>query len=178
MPLSRYKQIEEKAGEILSKAGIVKPPVPVRRLAKELGATIRYEPYTGENDDLSGVLFREATKAIIGVNASHSRVRQRFTVAHEIGHMCLHLHEDIFVDGTASTLRRDKKASQASDLREMEANHFAASLLMPKKFVEAIAKKKLVPSWKIPDLAKTFGVSVEAMTFRLSNLEYQINQTG
>lgn len=178
MSLSRYKQIEEKAGELLSKAGITKAPVPVRKLAKEVGATIRYEPYAGENDDLSGVLFREAEKAIIGVNASHSRVRQRFTVAHEIGHMCLHLNEDIFVDGTASTLRRDKKASQASDLKEMEANHFAASLLMPRKFVESIAKRKIVPSWRIPELAKTFGVSMEAMTFRLSNLGYQIDQTG
>ena len=43
----------------------------------------------GEEDkDLSGFLYREGAHSIIGINKTHVPVRQRFTIAHEIGTCC------------------------------------------------------------------------------------------
>ncbi|WP_301176672.1 ImmA/IrrE family metallo-endopeptidase [Actinomadura geliboluensis] len=41
-------------------------------------------------DDVSGMLVREPTRTVIGINQGHAATRQRFPVAHEIGHLQLH----------------------------------------------------------------------------------------
>ena len=175
----RPEQIELEAQKLLQKAGVVKLPVALRRLAKKLGATVRYEPYPQDEQGLSGILFREGDKTIIGVNALHAKTRRRFTIAHEIGHMVLHKQDALFVDGSFLVHKRDRKSSQATDLKEIQANQFAAALLMPRTLLEKRAKKEDLLSLKsVIELASEFGVSTEAMTFRLTNLGYQINQTG
>lgn len=168
--------IERHTETLLQEFGATNAPIPVDRIAKSLGATIRYEPYdNSEGDDISGILFREGGKVIIGVNASHSEVRQRFTIAHEIGHLRLHTG-DLFVDGAARPLRRDQRASQAIDRREISANQFAAALLMPKKLLSTNLKSvRLVPLSLVHSLAEEFEVSAEAMAFRLKNLRYDID---
>jgi Zn-dependent peptidase ImmA (M78 family) len=145
-------------------------PVPVDQIAEALGVSLRYEPLEG---GLSGVLFRDhGGRQVIGINASHAPVRQRFTIAHELGH--LRLHEDaLYVDGL---VRRDDKSSLALDPQEIEANSFAAELLMPRKLVlREIAER--VPEGAVADparlirrLAREFAVSEQAMEYRLVNL--------
>ena len=56
--------------------------------------------------------------AVLGVNDWHADVRQRFTVAHELGHLKLH-HDELFVDGV---LKRDDQSSLAIRPHEIEAN--------------------------------------------------------
>lgn len=175
----RPEQIESEAQKLLQKLGVVKLPVALRRLAKKLGAMVRYEPYPEDEQGLSGILFREGDKTIIGVNALHAKTRRRFTIAHEIGHMVLHKQDALFVDGSFLVHKRDRKSSQATDLKEIQANQFAAALLMPQDLLEKRVKKEYLLSLKsVIELASEFGVSTEAMTFRLTNLDYQINQTG
>jgi len=174
---SKPSLIEREVRQLLTEADVKGPPVPVKKLARMKGAKIRYEPYEDNNQELSGVLFREGDKKIIGVNSLHAPVRQRFTIAHEIGHLLLHT-DDLFVDGTVQALSRDRKSRQATDRKEIDANQFAAALLMPKQFlVDRIQRGRTVNLSKLYELAEEFRVSAEAMTFRLGNLGYMIDQT-
>ncbi len=60
-----------------------------------------------------------------------STVRQRFTIAHELGHFFLHrASSTVFVDA-APIFFRDESSSNGSQREEIEANAFAAELLMP-----------------------------------------------
>ena len=145
-------------------------PVPVDQIAKKRGVKIRYEAFEG---DLSGALYRvDAGTTVLAVNSWHADVRQRFTIAHEVGH--LELHSDaLFIDGF---LARDGDSSMAIKSEEVEANAFAAELLMPRYAVLA-ELNAAVDAGNSPtlkrvalQLAHTFDVSEQAMQFRLVNL--------
>lgn len=53
-------------------------------------AAVRYSPFEGE---LAGMLVRGDGQIVIGVNSLHPLNRQRFTIAHECGHLLLHKGE-------------------------------------------------------------------------------------
>ncbi len=164
----------KKAKEILQKHKVVRPPVPVNRIAKAMGAVLCFEPFKGA-DDISGILYRDGDSKIIGINSAHSPTRQRFSIAHEIGHMVLH-ERDLFVDKVVKVNFRDGTSSLAVDREEIAANAFAAELLMPDKFVRTeivrlFNKKSVLDSEDlINKLAGTFKVSLQAMEYRLNNL--------
>lgn len=122
------------------------------------------------------MLFREGSRAIIGVNSLHPKSRQRFTIAHELGHLELHETGEIHIDHRFLARRRDGVSSLAIDQDEIEANNFAAELLMPKFMLENdLAKLQVdyedeeLPRW----LADRYKVSLQAMAIRLSNLGFQ-----
>jgi Zn-dependent peptidase ImmA (M78 family) len=122
---------------------------------------------------MSGVLFRSDTgETVIGVNDSHSPTRQRFTIAHELGHFRLH-PDTLYLDGF---VRRDDQSSLAVSRHEIEANAFAAELLMPREQVLEELNASLQrqpdadPGKLVRRLARMFDVSEQAMEFRLLNL--------
>jgi Zn-dependent peptidase ImmA (M78 family) len=162
---------ERRAIEILDELGIRELPIPAEEIARRLGAQLTYEAFDG---DVSGMLYRdgEARPAVIGVNSRQAPTRQRFTVAHEIGHLVLHKGQAVFVD---SFVRVNWRAGK-SGRDEVEANAFAAELLMPRQFIErqidaAVSRHKtLRREALIAELANKFKVSSEAMSYRLSNL--------
>lgn len=166
---------ELKAQQVLEQAGLRKAPIPVEELPARYGVRVRSEPFDG---DISGMLFRDqdGKHAVIGVNAKHSSHRQRFTVAHELGHYLLHRGRPMIVDKTVRVNRRDQTSSMATDREEIEANAFAAELLMPRKLVESESRKILKASPVTTDhelvngLAAEFDVSTQAMEYRLVNL--------
>lgn len=166
----RPNRAERSAIDLLDQLGIDDLPIPVDEIAESLDVTLRYEPLDG---GLSGALYRdEAGRRVIGVNSLHVPARRRFTIAHELGH--LRLHEDaLFVDGL---VRRDDKSSLALDPQEIEANSFAAELLMPRNLVikeltDRVPEGTVAdPSKLIRRLARDFEVSEQAMEFRLANL--------
>ena len=59
----------------------------VEAIAEKLGAEVIFDKL---GDDVSGLLVREADRVVIGVNDAHPETRQRFTIAHELGHLVLH----------------------------------------------------------------------------------------
>jgi Zn-dependent peptidase ImmA (M78 family) len=145
--------------------------VDVGEIANQLGAEIVYE---GLGADVSGMLVREQDRVVIGVNLSHPDTRRRFTIAHEIGHLVLHRGRPLLVDPVRINLR-DSRSSLATDLEEIEANSFAAELLMPKSLVlrnfRELADGGVQSLDRIKqDLAHGFGVSEQAMEYRLANL--------
>ncbi len=163
------EKIRAMAEEILGRSGVKKAPVPVEQVAGLLGATVKYSPFDGE---LAGVLVRGDGRVVIGVNNSHHTNRQRFTIAHECGHLLLHEGE-AYVDKSFRVNLRDDKSSMAIDPEEIEANRFAAELLMPyRMLVEDLQNQEidLENEIAIASLARKYRVSLQAMTHRIANL--------
>jgi Zn-dependent peptidase ImmA (M78 family) len=163
-------QAEERAAAVLADAGVSAPPVPVETIASALGAELAFAPFEGE---VSGMLVRgEDRTTVIGVNSAHANTRQRFTVAHELAHLVMHPGITMFIDRSVRVNWRDGQ----SNLDEVEANAFAAQLLMPRDMVVEQVKKVIAAREQItPDalarrLAKSFQVSPQAMSYRLENL--------
>lgn len=161
--------IRSEVTRILKKCGVTEPPVPVDIVARFMGAQIRYSPIEGE---LAGMLVRKEGQIIIGVNSLHHPNRQRFTIAHECGHLLLHKGE-IHIDHSFRINRRDEVSAMASDPDEIEANRFAAELLMPYAMIidDLVARHiDIEDEVEIKKLAQKYGVSVQAMTHRITNL--------
>ena len=170
----RRRKIRELVEELLRKNGITEPPVPVWDIARNSGARFAVESLEG---DLSGFLYKNTDRKVIGVNTQHASVRQNFTVSHELGHLLLHDQEELHLDRAFSTVRlRDQTSSQGIDDEEKEANLFAAELLMPHQFLRAdLAGADALDPYDdnlIPELARRYQVSVQALTFRLQYLGY------
>ncbi|MGC3992000.1 MAG: ImmA/IrrE family metallo-endopeptidase [Chthoniobacteraceae bacterium] len=166
------KIIRRKAFELLESACGLGPSVDVRALAVFSGVKVVEEPI--EKDDFSGFLFRPKDgPPVIGVKARHAVTRKRFTIAHELGHFILHSTEEVHVDEAVLQMR-DSRASEGVYVKEIEANFFAAELLMPQDFLERdVARLDLHADddKAIALLAKRYVVSPQAMAIRLSSLE-------
>ncbi|MEJ7736322.1 MAG: ImmA/IrrE family metallo-endopeptidase [Chitinophagaceae bacterium] len=148
-------------------------PIPVDNVVADCGLKmISYDL----GDNISGVLIIENGQATIGFNKNESRVRNRFSVAHELGHYILHKDgSDLFVDKQFRVMYRGTNTDGVNYTHEREANEFAACLLMPDNLVrEEIASLELDYTDEdiIKILAKKFDVSTVAMSIRLSNLGF------
>jgi len=174
MPV-RKRLIRRIVEDLLEQAGVTAAPVPVERIAKQAGAQVAYE---SADDNLSGFLYRAAGKGkrpIIGINDEHNPRRQRFSIAHELGHLILHTGDPLHVDrGNALQIKlRSEASSTGTDPDEKEANAFAAELLMPQKFVERdLEDLDALDDDALQVLAEKYEVSQQAMAFRLANLGY------
>jgi Zn-dependent peptidase ImmA (M78 family) len=165
------KKIEELTSKLLQELNINKIPIPISEVAERKG--LKVMPYDlGEN--VSGVLVIKDGMATIGVNPLEGKVRQRFTIAHELAHYELHRHlGDLFIDKDFKVHFRDQNSSTGEILKEQEANSFAAAILMPKEMlVKEIRKNEfnLLEEESVKKLAKLFDVSIAAMTYRIANL--------
>jgi Zn-dependent peptidase ImmA (M78 family) len=162
---------EAQAQQLLLQFGIDEPPIPVERIVRHLGLKLEATEF---GDDVSGILVVEAGRGIIGVNSSHSRVRQRFSIAHELGHFVLHsANARLFIDKKYFAAFRDSRSSTGENKREREANAFAAALLMPTDLVTRIVDHHqfdLADDAYVETLANLFQVSKQAMTIRMVNL--------
>jgi Zn-dependent peptidase ImmA (M78 family) len=172
----RRKYIRSLAAKILYEQNITCAPVNVTEIARSLG--IEVQEKKAAEDELSGFLYRdrERSVAIVGVNANHHQNRRNFTIAHECGHFLLHDFDDVHVDRFFKVWHRSEASSQGIDLEEKEANLFAAELLMPASFLEndidEIDKLDLESEQVVKNMAARYGVSTQAMTFRLAYLGY------
>lgn len=162
----------EEARRILSEFGVCEAPVPVEELVSPLGAQLSLKPLEG---DISGMLYRDGERTILGVNSADSHVRQRFTIAHELGHLVLHKGRPIIVEKLVRINLRST-SSLASVSEEREANSFAAELLMPAELVREAAqalvgnRALLSAEQFVSQMAQRFDVSKQAMEYRLVNL--------
>ena len=168
----RRKTIKNLVEQILDNAKINEPPIAIERVAKELKLQVRFEPFEG---DLSGCIVRHGNHARVGINSLHHENRQRFTLAHEIGHFLLHKGEQVFVDHAFRVNLRGTDAGKAENPEEIEANLFAAELLMPERFLDKDLKGKkldIESDELIRELSDRYRVSSQALTYRLVNLGY------
>jgi len=176
----RRKHIQNLVNQILLTNEIQSAPVDIERIAANLNIQIVEQNI---EDEVAGFLLKgyDNKNALIGINTHHHPNRQRFTVAHELGHYFLHDYEGVHFDGKTTGLRmylRNEKSATGTDLEEREANLFAAELLMPENLLrEDLADVEEIyliddDDLTIKDLAKQYQVSVRALTYRLGNLGY------
>ncbi len=167
----RYaKDIDTRATDLLRKLDLFTVPVDVQAVAERLGASVVVDDL---DDDVSGFLLREKDVTTIAVNKQHHPNRQRFTIAHECGHLYLHAGkgDGLWVDKAyAPIFFRDASSSSGDQLAEIQANQFAAGLLMPEELLRANVTGQL-NDLDISRLAMRFRVSEQAMTLRLVSLD-------
>jgi len=172
MALSQNSDPRARARALIDKMGLRTAPVPVEKVAKLLGIQIRFSPL---DQELSGMIYMQGDTAIIGVNSLHHPNRQRFTIAHEIGHHELHkeiISKSVHVDKQYTVLRRDSKSATGTDRLEVQANQFAAELLMPEALIAEFFKGRVIDiddQRPLEELAKKFKVSRQMLEYRLSN---------
>lgn len=112
---------------------------------------------------IAGLVLLNGDNVGIFYNQYDSIIQKRFTIAHEIGHCCL--HGDILTKGYVEFLHKDGFENK----HEEEASIFAAHLLIPEKSLNTIYHKLLLPS--LDGLADIFEVPHHIMKFRLKELK-------
>lgn len=176
------------------RVGHLKPPIAVEDLA-DLLYLLAIDLTHELPGNLAGRFYPE--QRIIEVRRDDNPRRQRFTIAHEVGHYRLHVVAESAVgasyacssavitsaDGEeqAPAMLREhplpgfavpaptkpETSNQDVRRREVEANAFAAELLMPSQLVEQAVERY---GRDVPALAELFDVSRQAMQFRLEKL--------
>ena len=128
-------------------------PIDVYELAKALDIEVVEVDERGD-----GSLVIHKNHATIHVSNRVAKVRRRFTIAHEIGHLALgHKFEH--------SIHRDVSPNRPWRV-EREANQYAAQLLMPEKQVRLAFNAFET----IDEMAEHFDVSQEALVYRLKDL--------
>ena len=145
------KTLRANASKVLDATG-VRAPVDVFALIRQLGIHLFFSEET-----LAGACHISDGNAHIWVKKSDPLVRQRFTAAHELGHVILH----------EQTLFHDLVMVAGHDPQEQEANKFAYELLMPDWQVRVIAPQT---KGSIPQMARYFGVPETAMEIRFGQV--------
>jgi hypothetical protein len=166
MSRPRYSRIRQMISELLEKNRVTAPPVPVEAIVRAEEVSVRYSDLR----EISGLAVRKERTALIGVNRNHSPGRRRFTLAHEFGHIMLHRGKELRFDKDFRVNLRSGTSSDGTDIEEIEANFFAASLLMPKRFLdddERTLSMEIEDPRAIRELAKAYLVSAQAMSTRL-----------
>lgn len=139
-------------------------PVPVETIASDLEVPIEYRALP---QNISGAIERCEGGYKIVVNNTHARTRQRFTIAHELGHYIY--HRDLLGQGVGDTLAFRAEGTPFPNpsitvVHERQANTFASNLLMPNHLVSKLKRQGL----RTPEqLAAALEVSPEAMRIKL-----------
>jgi len=123
-------------------------------------------------DDIEGAFLTmpECDASVALINRSKPALRQRFTLAHEYGHLLLHRSKGFIVD---------QAVFQMTSPEERQANAFAAAFLMPKALIERMYNEYEFPKrrdklplygWLL--MTRRMQVSAHALAWRLYNLGY------
>ncbi len=165
------KVINARVSKILGSGSSTTLPIDIEAIAIARGLkVVAYKL----GPDVSGLLSIENGKGTIAYNETDSPVRQRFTIAHELGHYELHKEKShLFVDQQFIYRSQNSKNTEVNKIMEQEANLFASMILMPTSIVRKEFEKMqfdLGSEGTIDELAKKFKVSVAAMTIRINDL--------
>ena len=120
------------------------------------------------NNEISGAIrYNQETKKFeILVNKNNAEVRQRFTIAHELGHYFLHReilkNKEVHID---ALYRSETQTDITTKEQEKEVDYFAGALLMNRMVID-----KLNENYTVAELAKILKVSSSAMAVRLDIL--------
>jgi Zn-dependent peptidase ImmA (M78 family) len=149
---------EAAAREFRASHGLGTEPIhDLRNLIVQIGELRLIEKVLVEDIDGAYAYDRELQRGFILLNAKRQWTRRRFTMAHELGHHVLGHQE-----------RVDKNVLDLYDPTEVEANAFAAELLLP---ATAIQESPRVHGMEeVAELAGHFSVSGRAMIVRLAAL--------
>ena len=166
-------QAERLVQRLIDGGELSAPPVDPLKVARAIGLPVVSDDL---GPDVSGLLIRRGEQVLVAVQRADPPNRRNFTVAHEIAHHVLGHQfqpgEHVHVDKGNYISHRGPRSSTGIDPKEVEANQFAAALLMPSALVREAAQRfgsTLLDS-NVSELARLFKVSDQAMTIRLSAL--------
>jgi hypothetical protein len=124
------------------------------------GARARFSPLSGAE----ALIVGEGDRAVITVNSRSTFERQRFSIAHELGHWRYHRHQTLVCH--SDEIENPAGARE----RERIADGYAASLLIPKSIYEATYDRRPL-TWKfVATVAKDFRSSITAAAMRVVDL--------
>lgn len=138
-------------------------------LILKLGGKLEYQDFWELEESDSGSITVEPDNSFTVYLANHTSIaRDRFTVAHELGHLVLHF---LLPKATDPTGDWGLKASRfGTGITETEANQFAASFLMPEKQFREVHERF---GCDIVETADYFGVSFSAASVRAAALGFE-----
>lgn len=163
--------IDNIASQVRSAFGISVPVTDIDEVVRRMGGSVV------ESDDLlliadGAVKKTDDDRFVILVSKNQTPVRRNFTIAHEIGHLFLHMgykiNDDLWAQQNSNPYYRN-----GTTLDEYQANEFAAAFLMPEdEYVQKL--NELTKNGRVDacELASYFNVSIEAATNRGKFLNY------
>lgn len=126
-------------------------------IEERFGTHVVGQPISGE---VHGICVTGGTASVILVNTNDRWARQRYTLAHELEHL---------VRGDLS-LYEVTWASDRAGPAERRAESFAAHFLAPDGGIREVVGKRVVDAAVVGELMDYFGMSLDAMCWRLVNL--------
>lgn len=169
------KKIKNKSAfELLQYYNIeLSPPIDISLLLEQIGISVISKDFTEientsgyDRGSILGAAISKDEDLAIFYRKQDTYNRKIFTVAHELGHCCLHS------DSLKISHVEFRTTNTYKDIREQEVNIFAGELLIPEIVLMPIYNKYILPSLK--ELSKIFCVSTNVMAARLEylNLSY------
>lgn len=162
----RRKEIWNIAEIVINAFRIDIPIKNIDEVVRKMGGTIKEELITDKLSD--GYISKNGEGFIIVLSPNQSPIRRTFTIAHELGHLFLHLNY--------SNREEWEKVNEnliynrfGNSEQEYEANEFAASLLMPKDKYKEVMDSNTDPdnvTVYTGNIAQYFNVSVDAASNR------------
>ena len=110
---------------------------------------------------VAGFIYSSSSKILICCRKEDSYTRKRFTLAHELGHYLLHTDEKF---------ECSSDINDSSSPEEIEANRFAAYLLVPDHLLKKVYERYKHLDDCIDYLAVKFGASRSTIKIRLSEI--------
>ncbi|MBY6163254.1 ImmA/IrrE family metallo-endopeptidase [Mameliella alba] len=153
------------------------PPVNIEAIIRAVGVDL--DKKADLDPEIAGQLQRlEDGSFKISVNKADTYYRQRFTMAHELGHFLMHTH--LIGEGVDDS--RAYRSSPEGNFfnrsigrrEETQANQFAAKLLLPKSVLLSIAK----PGMTIKEVSRKLQASIPATEIRLKALGFELDETS
>jgi hypothetical protein len=152
--------VPRSADRILTELGIENPQdIDLEAIAWTLGAAVKYRPL----EKCEATIVGSSRRAIITVNSNAIPTRRRFSIAHEIGHWCLHRGRLLFCG-------EEDIGNPAHDPlnSENQADQFASDLILPGfMFKPRIAKIRRPTLPAVREIADEFNVSDTAALLKL-----------
>ena len=167
MDNSTRRMINSLAEDVLSAYNISVPIGNIDEIVEKLGGTIQKEAFFSD-----GAVEKEGYGFKIIVSPFQDEKRERFTIAHELGHLFLHMgyrtNNELWEKQENNIYHRIGNSE-----KEYQANEFAAAFLMPAteylSVLNKVAEGNMVDTSKI---AEYFNVSIEAAANRGKFLGY------
>lgn len=153
MNYKAYKKSRDLAWNILINENITSLPIKVSALCRQMGIIVKYYIPDDENDGKCMIINN---MPVIFVNKGNSIPRQRFTAAHELGHILLgHVGKYKLVN---------REPSSSDNPIEREANIFASRLLAPACVLWGCGARSA------DDIAKLCNISRQSAEYRMERM--------
>jgi Zn-dependent peptidase ImmA (M78 family) len=155
------------ADQTIAQLGLTALPIDPKEIAEKSGIVVRELP--PHFSEFSGALSRVGNKfGILYATNIESPGRQRFNIAHELGHYFTPGHvEKLLVHG----MHQSKGEFRSADEHEREADDFASRLLMPTQLCQKLVDGESGVGLEVVEhLAKTAQVSLTAASLRYTDL--------